>query len=235
MRAALVETIPVRLDDNLSVAATAGGVMWLASLASLAQLPDRRWPSHPDGCRPRSRSNALVAWAGHRARTVSWPGAVTGALIGITVFAGLGWQGWMLLLVTFIAASVASRMGLKRKMVLGIAEERGGRRGPGNAIANTGVAAIAAAVALAGPSDDAGAARVRRGARGRRQRYNRERNRQGVGTADVVDHLADARAAGTSGAMSLEGTAAGIAGALGSAMAAVALGLAPARAGSAPS
>ena len=37
--AALVETIPVRLDDNLSVAATAGGAMWLASLVSLAQLP----------------------------------------------------------------------------------------------------------------------------------------------------------------------------------------------------
>jgi uncharacterized protein (TIGR00297 family) len=44
-----------------------------------------------------------------------------------------------------------SRIGIKRKESLGIAEERGGRRGPGNAIANTGVAACAAALALVGP------------------------------------------------------------------------------------
>jgi hypothetical protein len=32
---------PTRLDDNLSVAATAGAALWLASLASLAQLRRR--------------------------------------------------------------------------------------------------------------------------------------------------------------------------------------------------
>ena len=50
----------------------------------------------------------------------------------------------MLLLATFALAVVTSRLGLRRKTLLGIAEERGGRRGAGNAIANTGVAAAAA-------------------------------------------------------------------------------------------
>ena len=42
---------------------------------------------------------------------------------------------------------MSSRLGLRRKTLLGIAEERGGRRGPGNAIANTGVATVAALLA----------------------------------------------------------------------------------------
>jgi uncharacterized protein (TIGR00297 family) len=157
---------------------------------------------------------------------VSWAGAVTGALIGITVFAGLGWQGWMLLLVTFIAASVASRMGLERKLVLGIAEERGGRRGPGNAIANTGVAAIAAAVALVGPFDEVArlafvAALVAGGSDTIASEIGKAWGRRTWSIASLT-HVAP----GTSGAMSVEGTAAGVAGALGLGMVAVALGLA---------
>ena len=50
---------------------------------------------------------------------------------------------------TFAAAAVTSRLGLRRKALLGIAEERGGRRGAGNAIANTGVAAVAALLGVA--------------------------------------------------------------------------------------
>jgi dolichol kinase len=95
--AALVETMPVRLDDNLSVAATAGGVMALGSLVVLARLPDAaalamsRLPS-------ALALNALVASAGYFGRTVTIAGALTGALIGITIYACTGWQGLMLLL-----------------------------------------------------------------------------------------------------------------------------------------
>ena len=213
--AALVETIPVRLDDNLSVSATAGGVMWLVSLASLAHLP-AGMALPPERLPAALALNALVAWAGHRAQTVSWAGAVTGALVGITVFAGLGWQGWMLLLVTFIAASVASRMGLERKLVLGIAEERGGRRGPGNAIANTGVAAIAAAVALVGARRTMWrvsrfvAALVAGGSDTIASEIGKAWGRR-TWSITSLTHVPP----GTSGAMSVEGTAAGVAGALG--------------------
>jgi uncharacterized protein (TIGR00297 family) len=224
--AALVETIPVRLDDNLSVAATAGAVLWLASLVSPAQLPGALTLAL--GRLPLAAAlNGLVAWAGHRARTVSTPGAVTGALIGIAIFVGAGWQGWVLLLVTFIAASVASRLGLKRKMLLGIAEAHGGRRGAGNAIANTAVAAIAAVIVLAGASADAARLAVAAAlAAGGSDTIASEigkawgRRTWSVTTLKRVPP-------GTSGAVSFEGTVAGLAGAVGLGAVAVALGLVP--------
>ena len=224
--AALVETMPVRLDDNLSVAATAGAVLWLASLVSLAQLPaafalaGARLPA-------AAAVNAVVAWAGHRLRTVSAAGAVGGALIGVTIFLGTGWQGWILLLITFIAASVASRLGLKRKMLLGIAEERGGRRGPGNAIANTGVSAIAAIVAIASPPGHMArlafaAALVAGGSDTIASEIGKAWGRR-TWSVTSLNRVPP----GTSGAMSLEGTVAGVGGALGLGAAAVALGLVP--------
>src|SRR5439155_691422 len=84
------------------------------------------------------------AWLGHSARTVSRSGAIAGAIVGIAIYCGGGGRAWILLFAAFLAASIASRLGLKRKSLLGIAEERGGRRGAGNAIANCGVAVIAA-------------------------------------------------------------------------------------------
>src|SRR5450759_2430751 len=206
--AAFVETIPIRLDDNLSVAATAGAVMWLASLASLAHLPGAT--TLAAGRLPAALAlNVLVAWAGHRARTVSVSGATAGALIGVTIFVSLGWQGWMLLLITFVAASIASRLGLERKVLLGIAEERGGRRGAGNAIANTGSAAIAAAIALVGNSGDAArlafAAALTAGASDTIASEIGKAWGRRTWSVTSLKHVPP----GTSGAMSLEGTVAG--------------------------
>src|SRR5439155_3218972 len=95
--------------------------------------------------------NALTAWLGYRARTVSRSGAIAGAIVGFAIYCGGGGRAWILLFATFLAASITSRLGLKRKSLLGIAEERGGRRGAGNAIANCGVAVIASIAAATTP------------------------------------------------------------------------------------
>lgn len=225
--AALVETIPARLDDNLSVALTAGAVLWLASLVAVEQLPGAaalaaaRLPA-------ALVLNAVVAWAGYRAGIVTRAGAITGASIGLVIFLSAGWQGWTLLLLTFIAASLASRMGLKRKMLLGIAEERGGRRGAGNAIANTGVAALAAAVALTGaPPEMALLAFATALAAGGSDTIASEIGKAWGRRTWSITALKRV-APGTSGAMSVEGTVAGVAGAIGLGAAAIVLGLAPA-------
>ena len=73
---------------------------------------------------------------------------MSGAVIGTAIAVTTGWPGWALLLATFLAASISSRLGLRRKTLLGIAEERGGRRGAGNAIANTGFATAAALLSV---------------------------------------------------------------------------------------
>jgi uncharacterized protein (TIGR00297 family) len=232
--AAFVETIPIKLDDNLSVSLSAGAVLWLVAMVCErhgAGLDSPPAIAHNDYLYlipvAAIGANLAVAVAGYAARTVSLAGAACGAVIGIAVFTSLGWQGWTLLLVTFITAVIATRTGRARKEQLGIAEERGGRRGPGNAIANTGVAAIAAmlagfdvhpdfsrlafAAALVAGGSDTMASEIGK-AFGRRT--------LSVTTWRPVPP-------GTSGAMSLEGTAAGIGGAIGLGLAAAALGLAP--------
>ncbi len=146
----LVESIPVRLDDNISVPVAAGGVLWIASLMTADAFRASR-PAIAAAVPWAIGLNVAAAWAGHRARTVSRSGAIGGAVVGALIYLGGGPGAWALLLVTFIFASVASRAGLRRKMRLGIAEEHGGRRGAGNAFANCGVAAMAAVAAVTTP------------------------------------------------------------------------------------
>jgi uncharacterized protein (TIGR00297 family) len=227
--AAAVETIPVRLDDNLSVAITAGIVLWLASVIDASRTHDA-WVTVQPRLAWAIAANIAVAWAGYRARTVSVSGALAGTLIGIVIFLALGWQGWVLLLVTFLAAAVSSRLGWERKVLLGIAEERGGRRGAGNAIANTGVAAIAGALALLAP--DAEAARIAFAAALTAGGSDTIASEIGKAWGRRTVSITTLRRVppGTSGAMSLEGTAAGIAGAFALGAVAIALGIAPATA-----
>lgn len=227
--AAFVETIPIKLDDNLSVALSAGGVLWLGAMIVASYVdyqPDDVpfilvWPSWGLAV----ATNVLVATAGYVARAVSMAGAICGAIIGIAIFVSLGWQGWTLLFVTFIAASIASRTGLARKQRLGIAEERGGRRGPGNAIANTGVAALAAVLAGLDVHPDAArlafaAALVTGGSDTIASEIGKAIGRHTVSITTLRPVPP-----GTSGAMSLEGTIAGVLGAIGLGALAAALGI----------
>ena len=222
--AAAVETIPIRLDDNVSVSASAGAVMWALSLVS-EDLIATAFAAPVMAFVTPVLVNATVAVAGYAARTVTVAGGITGAVIGTVIFFFAGFAGWLLLMASFAFAVVTSRVGLARKRSLGIAEGRGGRRGPGNAIANTGVAAGAAAMsgltyahdpamlafvaALVAGSSDTVASEIGK-AWGRRTFL--------VTTARRVEP-------GTSGAMSLEGTAAGLLSAAALASIAAALGL----------
>ncbi|HEV3140576.1 MAG TPA: DUF92 domain-containing protein, partial [Vicinamibacterales bacterium] len=148
--AALVESLPARLDDNISVPFAAGAVLWLASLMDADA--HAAWRLTIEAREPWAIGvNAVVASLGYRARTVSLSGTVVGAVIGIVIWIAGGAAAWGLLFASFFAATAASRLGLARKTRLGIAEERGGRRGAGNAIANCGVAVIAAVAAITTP------------------------------------------------------------------------------------
>ncbi len=226
LAAALVETMPVRLDDNVSVPGTAAGVLWVLSCVdrTAAQGAASQAASL---LLPALAVNVLVAWLGLHAATVTRAGAVTGALIGTLIFVTAGWAGWMLLLATFLIASASSRLGWQRKTLLGIAEERGGRRGPGNAIANTGFAAIAASMsAFTDARDPALLACVAALAAGGSDTVASEIGKAWGSRTYLVTTLRTVRP-GTTGGVSLEGTVAGIAGALILAIIAFTLGLIP--------
>ena len=119
----------------------------------------------------------------------------------------------MLLIATFLAASVTSRLGLRRKTLLGIAEDRGGRRGAGNAIANTGLAALAALLARHDARDRRCADRVRRALTAGGSDTVASEVGKAFGRRTYMVHTLAAVPPGTPGAISLEGTAAGLVGA----------------------
>ena len=224
--AGFVESIPVKLDDNLSVPATAAVVLWVGSLMTPESLAGA-WDATMAVLPMALAVNAATAALGYVAKSVSVSGAIGGAAVGTIIYAGGGGGAWVLLFVTFLAASITSRMGLKRKVVLGIAEERGGRRGAGNAIANCGVAAIAAIVALTTPyTTQALVALVAALTAGGSDTVASEIGKAWGRSTFLVTTLSRVRP-GTPGAMSLEGTAAGILAALALAAVGVAFDLVP--------
>jgi len=210
--AAAVETIPIRLNDNLSVPAVASAVLWSTSLIS----EDLAVAAAGNALRllPAAiAANAVVAAGGYIARTVTIPGALCGAIIGTTVVVTCGWGGWGLLLATFALAVISSRLGLRRKIQLGIAEGKGGRRGAGNAIANTGVAAVAATLgALSYATDASRLAFVTALAAGGSDTVASEIGKAWGRRTVLVPTFARVPP-GTSGAISAEGTVAGLLGA----------------------
>jgi uncharacterized protein (TIGR00297 family) len=227
--AAAVETIPIRLNDNLSVPLSAAAVLWALSLVS-EDLVAALAVGLPGALLAALSANALVAGAGFAARTVSVSGAVVGAAIGTAIVVCAGWRGWILLLVCFLCAAVTSRMGLRRKTLLGIAEERGGRRGAGNAIANTGIAAVAAA--LAALSSSTGAALIAMTAALVAGASDTVASEIGKAWGTRTWAILPPRLVlpGTPGAMSMEGTAAGLVSAAALAGFAVWLSIVPAAA-----
>lgn len=207
--AAFVETLPIRLNDNLSVPATAAFVL-LSSTLFDPQVAQSRSSGLAVEAAAALLANGALARGGLWAGTVTATGALAGLVIGTVIVIGGGWGAWGVLLATFAAASVCTRIGRARKTAAGIAEARGGRRGPGNAIANTGLAAwacvlsigmadpelalLACVAALATAGSDTVASEIGK-AFGR--------------TTVQVTNLRRVRP-GTTGAVSLEGTAAGV-------------------------
>jgi uncharacterized protein (TIGR00297 family) len=224
--AALAETLPIELDDNITVPAVAASVLWGLSQIDATALTAAREIVSANLVLALA-VNTAAALGGWRAGAVRTSGMLVGWAIGVVVYACTGWQGWLLLFATFLTATLSSRLGLKRKAVLGIAEERGGRRGGGNAFANTGLAAIAAALAVCTPHREAALlAFVTVLVTGSSDTVASEIGKAWGGKTYLVTTWKHVRA-GTPGAMSLEGTAAGLIAAIVLAWVGAALGLVP--------
>lgn len=137
--AAIVESLPTGIDDNLTVPATAAFVAW--GLTSMATYPSLHV----------GRAEAIwlvvnfaLAVGGYAAGTVSRSGMVGGAILGCVVIHFGGWHLYLVLLAFFVLGSATTRLGMQTKAMRGIAQEAGGRRGVAHAFANVGVAAICA-------------------------------------------------------------------------------------------
>ncbi|HKF44990.1 MAG TPA: DUF92 domain-containing protein [Thermoanaerobaculia bacterium] len=125
----LVAAIPTALAVfQLSTFAGSGPPSWLATLtfgwAALA-----------------AAVNGLVAFATWRLGVVTRSGAVAGAIAGFLVLGAGEWGAYAVLWAFFLAGTLATKLGYRRKARRSVAQAEGGRRGAAHVAANVAVPA----------------------------------------------------------------------------------------------
>lgn len=89
---------------------------------------------------------ALFAALGLATRSVGISGFVGGLIIGVIVYGSLGMRGFIILLAFFIIGTACTKFGYSKKAAKGIAQESGGARSAKHALAKGLVAIIAAII-----------------------------------------------------------------------------------------
>jgi uncharacterized protein (TIGR00297 family) len=133
---ALVESVPILLDDNLSVPLVCGAFMFCAFLMERSAL-DSNLPYLGRRIWLALGVNLVLALVALALRMVSRSGAVMGFVLGVAVYMGWGYKSFLIMFAFFVLGSLATRAGYARKAARGIAERRGGARSWREALANS--------------------------------------------------------------------------------------------------
>jgi uncharacterized protein (TIGR00297 family) len=135
---AIAESLRTNIDDNITVPLSAGAVAW--ALLHMHIVPI----AMTHGATPWLVANLVLAIVGYVARSVDISGAIGGFVLGAILILFGGWPLYVVLLAFFILGTVTTKLGYRVKAARGLAQEKGGRRGFSHAFANVGVAAILA-------------------------------------------------------------------------------------------
>lgn len=174
-------------------------------------------------------NSGLAAFGTYRKqRTLTPMGLAHSWALGVMLWGSLGWRAWTTCVLYLIGGKVVTKAGWAKKEALGIAEGRGGMRGPENV---WGSAATAAACALGCARYPHRAALLKVGfasalATKLSDTFASEIGKAYGKTTYLITSL-KLVPAGTEGAVSAEGTAAGVVGSIVIATYAVACGLVP--------
>ena len=222
--AAFIESLPTGINDNISVPLMSGGFLF-----SLTALDPGKLSGHSNEILKRlawgAAINLLIAGIAWSAKAVKPSGVVAGFLVGTTIFAFGGWQAFVILLLFFVLGTGATKVGYAQKAARKIAQAEGGRRGARHAIANCGVATFMAFLAAATAHTDLFmAALVAAFATAVFDTVSSEIG-QVYGKTPFLITTFKRVPPGTDGAVSVEGTLAGLAAAAVLALAALGLGL----------
>lgn len=136
--AAVVESLPLGVDDNVTVPFAAAVALVVLGITPLS--PYGAWPNTV----PWLIVNGVLALVAYFAKSVNVSGALGGWLLGAVLILGAGWPLYVALLAFFVIGTLTTKIGYQRKAKLGVAQEEGGRRGLSHAFSNVGVAAICA-------------------------------------------------------------------------------------------
>lgn len=133
---AIVESTPIRLDDNATVPLVAGAFIYCLYFVERTAL-DSNWPYLGRRIVLAAVVNLALAVAALGLKMVNRSGAACGFLLGVAVYLGWGWKSFLLMFTFFLVGSLATRLGYTRKAQRGIAEKRGGARSWREAVANS--------------------------------------------------------------------------------------------------
>ncbi len=140
---AILESYPTKLDDNFTIPLIGSFLMYSLYHISL----------------PLNLSNAsknflialitslLFGFIAFLLKTVDIYGFISGVVIGIINFTFLGWKGFIILASFFILGSISTKLGYKDKKQKGLAEKKGGARSWTNAVSKCSVGSIIAIIA----------------------------------------------------------------------------------------
>jgi uncharacterized protein (TIGR00297 family) len=141
LAAAIAESLALGVDDNLTVPFAASTALVIAGIDVIETFAV--WPNTSVWL----IVNAALALTGYFLRSVSFSGALGGWALGAIIILGAGWPMYVALLVFFVLGTLATKLGYSRKARSGLAQENEGRRGFSHAFSNVGVAAICAIAA----------------------------------------------------------------------------------------
>jgi uncharacterized protein (TIGR00297 family) len=132
---AVVESLPIGLDDNFSVPLVCGAFMYGLSFIEQQAF----WSNYPYVRRRivvAIAVNLLFALLTLALKWADLSGALMGFLLGVAIYLGYGYKSFLILLAFILLGSVATRIGYAKKATRGVAENRGGARGWREAFAN---------------------------------------------------------------------------------------------------
>ena len=104
------------------------------------------------GSEGKTDTPVLAAFGAAKGQKVLTPSGLGHAwALGVMLWGSLGWRGWTTGVLYLLCGSRVTKMGMAKKEALGIAEGRGGTRGPENVWGSAATAAACALASLAWP------------------------------------------------------------------------------------
>ncbi len=148
---AVLESLPLGVDDNIVVPLAGGGLLLAATLLDFGTLMAGA-PLYATRLPWAFGVNLLLAVVAYRARLIDGAGAIHGTVLGVALWVFGGGVSFLMLLLFFVLANAATKLGYKTKLREGTAQEKGGRRGAPHAWANAGVGALFALLLAGSPA-----------------------------------------------------------------------------------
>lgn len=148
--AGFAESLDSGVDDNVLVPLVGGAVLGCATLVEpglLSAVAGDLGGNFVWG----AAVNAVLALAALAVGGVGLSGAISGWVLGTLLFGFGGWPAFLMLFLFFALGTLTTKLGFAKKAALGIAQSRGGRRGARNALANTAAGVFFAFLAVATP------------------------------------------------------------------------------------